>query len=101
MAVPSSGELSLWGIAQEMIRNSYTAHQEISPATNNDNLVQSTSESDMLLVQAGPNSTYGYFAGGTQLVPNNNCTVNRLDFSTESLSAPGKNLSYRFGSSCC
>ena len=32
MAVPSSGELSLWGIAQEMIRNSYTAHQEITPA---------------------------------------------------------------------
>jgi len=25
MAVPSSGEVSLWGIAQEMIRNSYTA----------------------------------------------------------------------------
>ena len=61
MAVPSSGEVSLWGIAQEMIRNSYTAHQEITPEGSNDNLVQSTSESDMLLVQNGPNSTYGYF----------------------------------------
>lgn len=61
MAVPSSGELSLWGIAQEMIRNSYTAHQEISPATLNDLLIQSTTETDMLLVQVGPNSTYGYF----------------------------------------
>ena len=62
MAVPSSGELSLWGIAQEMIRNSYTAHQEFSPATNNDNLSQGTTETDLLLTQAhGPNATYGYF----------------------------------------
>ena len=60
MAVPSSGEVSLWGIAQEMIRNSYTAHQEMTSGYN-DNLVNSTTESDMLLVQNGPNSTYGYF----------------------------------------
>ena len=38
MAVPSSGEVSLWGIAQEMIRNSYTAHQEMTSGYN-DNLV--------------------------------------------------------------
>jgi hypothetical protein len=36
--------------------------------------------------------TFGYFAGGSDPVPSQISTINRLDFSNETLSDPGKNL---------
>ena len=36
-------------------------------------------------------ATYGYFGGG--IAPPTVCTIERLDFSNETLSAPGNNLS--------
>ena len=44
------------------------------------------------------NSNYGYFAGGLELPgtpPYSKCTIDRLDFSSETVSLPGNNLTTR------
>jgi hypothetical protein len=56
------------------------------------------------LLGAVSSSFYGYFGSGTYsaFAPNFSCIITRLDFSTETISDPGKNLpSKRLGDATC